>query len=449
MPGLMTHRAEVDRWLAAEPRLAHSSQTDRVALRTYTAQGEALLAMLPDRPERTAEQQDIAKLIHQSCRRFRDRYLSAHVTEVFHEVRDTLRSGPRLANLSFAAAEAFPGLTPTRDQLAEEQARIQADKEGREIDQAILFRRLLRTAATGPHLVESMLRPTERALGLADEFRRTGDIRLDAVHLRRQGPVAQLTIHNEHCLNAEDNRHVADMETAVDLALLDDKTLVGVVRGGVMQHPRYAGRRVFSAGINLKHLHAGQISFTDFLLGRELGYLNKIRCGLRTDEDRYWPQTTVQKPWVAAVDTFAIGGGAQLLLLFDRVIAESGAYFSLPAAQEGIVPGAANLRLGRLTGSRIARQIVLSGRKIWATEPVAGLLFDVVVDATAMDGRIAAETAAMASPAVAANRRMLNLADESVDEFRSYLSEFALQQALRAYAPDVLSKVDRFSAGAQ
>jgi hypothetical protein len=42
------------------------------------------------------------------------------------------------------------------------------------------------------------------------------------------------------------------METAVDLTLLDDGIQVGVLRGGTMTHPRHAGRRVFSAGINLK-----------------------------------------------------------------------------------------------------------------------------------------------------------------------------------------------------
>ena len=45
-----------------------------------------------------------------------------------------------------------------------------------------------------------------------------------------------------------------------------------------------------------------------------------------------------------------------------------------------------------------------------------------------------------------ANRRMLNLAEESPDEFRAYMAEFALQQALRLYSEDVISKVGRFHA---
>jgi thioesterase DpgC len=52
----------------------------------------------------------------------------------------------------------------------------------------------------------------------------------------------------------------------------------------------------------------------------------------------------------------------------------------------------------------------------------------------------------LAAPAVGPNRRMLNVADEPVDVFRGYLSEFAMTQALRLYSADVLGKVARFGA---
>jgi len=50
------------------------------------------------------------------------------------------------------------------------------------------------------------------------------------------------------------------------------------------------------------------------------------------------------------------------------------------------------------------------------------------------------------SPAVVANRRMLNVAEEPLDEFRRYMAEFAVQQALRLYSQDVVAKVGRFAA---
>jgi hypothetical protein len=70
----------------------------------------------------------------------------------------------------------------------------------------------------------------------------------------------------------------------------------------------------------------------------------------------------------------------QLLFAFDRVITASDAYFSLPAAQEGIIPGVANLRLPRIAGGRPARQVIPSGRRIHATELGARLMCDTIAD---------------------------------------------------------------------
>ena len=250
----------------------------------------------------------------------------------------------------------------------------------------------------------------------------------------------------DDCLNAEDDQQVEDMETAVDLALLDPGVQVCLLRGGAMSHPRYRGRRVFSAGINLKALHAGGISLVDFLLRRELGYIHKIVRGILVGDGPRWRSPTVAKPWVAAVDGFAIGGGMQLLLVFDHVVAACDAYFSLPAAQEGIVPGAANFRLARYLGPKLARQVILGGRRIWASEPAAALLVDEVVEPAAMDAAIDASLGRLHGPAVVANQRMLNLAGESAEEFRRYMAEFAVAQALRLHSDDVIGKVGRFAA---
>src|SRR5262249_10397383 len=201
----------------------------------------------------------------------------------------------RLAGLVAAAAEAFPGLVPTAAQLAVERSRRQADKEGREIDQGIFLGAVLRSDLAGPHLVDAMLRPTPRALGLLAEFSRTGVVEMEAVHLERRDGVARLTMCRGDCLNAEDERQVDDMETAVDLALLDPAVRVGLVRGGEMDHPRYRGRRVFSAGIDLKALHSGGIALVDFLLRRGLGHVHKLVCGGRV-EDAPWGSRTGGQP---------------------------------------------------------------------------------------------------------------------------------------------------------
>ncbi|WP_158891519.1 (3,5-dihydroxyphenyl)acetyl-CoA 1,2-dioxygenase DpgC [Amycolatopsis anabasis] len=417
---------------------------DADALAVHLKSGELILSGLPPKPERTEEQQAVADGVHHAHRQARARFLRSHVVEVYDQVTAGRTSRLRLAELAYAAADAFPGLVPTAQEIAEERRHVQAAKDGREIDQGVFFREVLRQPEIGTHLTETMLLPTARALALLPEYRRTGDVRLDTVHIERRSGAAHLTVSNPDALNAEDNGLIDDLETAVDLALLDDDVHVGVLRGGPMSHPRYLGKRVFSAGINLKKLHEGQISFVDFLLRRELGYLSKLVRGLLVDEDEAaWPRRFHDKPWIAAVDTFAIGGGAQLLMVFDHVIAGADAYFSLPAAQEGIVPGAANFRLSKLAGPRLARQVILSGRKIWAAEPEGRLLCDEVVDPREIDAAVERGVERLANPAVAANRRMLNLAEEPLDGFRNYLAEFAAEQALRLYSADVLDKVRR------
>jgi thioesterase DpgC len=295
--------------------------------------------------------------------------------------------------------------------------------------------------------MDAMLRPTARALRLLPEFQRTGVLEMEAVRLERRDGVARLTMCREDRLNAEDNQQVDDMETAVDLALLDPSVRVGLLRGGEMSHPRYRGRRVFSAGINLKNLSSGDISLVDFLLRRELGYIHKLIRGLRTDDAGAWHVRYVEKPWVAVVDGFAIGGGTQLLLAFDHVIAASDAYLSLPAAKEGIIPGASNFRFSRYVGPRLSRQVILEGRRIWATEPQAKLLVDEVVEPAELDAAVERSLDRLDGEAVLANRRMLNLAEEPEDAFRAYMAEFAFQQALRLYGEDVIHKVGRFAAG--
>src|SRR5260221_3470621 len=85
-----------------------------------------------------------------------------------------------------------------------------------------------------------------------------------------------------------------------------------------------------------------------------------------------------------------------------HVLAAADAYFSLPAAQEGIVPGAANFRLTRCAGPRLSRQIILEGRRIWASEPAARLLVDEVIEPPELVEAIEKSLDRLQSPAVVA-----------------------------------------------
>src|SRR5438034_1168627 len=206
------------------------------------------------------------------------------------------------------AAGRFPGLAPTREAVVAERAQLQGDKDGAEIAQGLLAAHVLASPGAGSHLVWAMLRPTHEALERLDEFRAAGELDLGGAHVRRDGAAGIVEVRNPRHLNAEDDSTIPPTETAIDLVLLDPDIQVGVMRGGVVDHPRYAGRRIFGAGINLTHLYRGLIAFLFFLV-RDLGYVSKIYRGLSGPEHRPGPiEETTEKLWIAAAETYAIGG---------------------------------------------------------------------------------------------------------------------------------------------
>ena len=151
---------------------------------------------------------------------------------------------------------------------------------------------------------------------------------------------------------------------------------------------------------------------------RDLGYVNKLFRGLSSEARPAEPEQTTEKLWVAAVETYAIGGACQLLHVMDHVIAERGARMFLPARKEGIIPGASNLRLPRAVGERLARQAILSGREFVAGTPEGDLLVDETVERDEMDAAIAARVEALTSSGLvnaAANRRALRVGEEPLD----------------------------------
>jgi thioesterase DpgC len=122
-------------------------------------------------------------------------------------------------------------------------------------------------------------------------------------------------MRNPRYLNAEDETTLQQTEIAVDLALLDSKSELCVLRGDTVDNPKYAGKRVFSTGINLTHIYNGKISYIWYVT-REMGFVNKMMRGLArpdADPDEVYGGTT-EKPWIAGVEHFAIGGGCQYLL---------------------------------------------------------------------------------------------------------------------------------------
>jgi (3,5-dihydroxyphenyl)acetyl-CoA 1,2-dioxygenase len=376
----------------------------------------------------------------------RERFLREHAAAVYAVVTDDYATPLRIDQLVYLAAERFPGLVPTRAEVEAEREHLQGDKEGVEIAQGLLLAHVLASPRAGAHLVWAMLRPTALALERLDELRATGEVDLGGALVRREGAAGIVELRNPRHLNAEDDSTLPATEAAVDLVLLDPAIEIGVFRGGVVDHPRYAGRRIFGAGINLTHLYRGLIPFL-FYLVRDLGYVNKIYRGHSAPEHRPGPiEETTEKLWVAVAETYAIGGACQLLHVMDHVIAERGCRLYLPARKEGIIPGASNLRLARSVGDRVARQAILSGREFEAGTPDGDLLCDEVVEPGEMDAAIAERVELLTSSGLvnaAANRRAMRVGDEPLDLFRTYMATYAREQAYCHFSPALIRNLER------
>jgi thioesterase DpgC len=362
------------------------------------------------------------------------------VEELYDELTDHCTRPVRLEELVYEAAERVPGLVPTRAEMEPERARKLADKEGLELAQGLLIAEFLQVPRTGRHLIESMLHPTELALDHLDELRAAGTVDLGAARLTRHGRAGVLELCNPRHLNAEDGNTLADTEAAVDLVLLDPEIEVGVFRGGVVDHPRYAGERIFGAGINLTLLYRGRIDYL-FYVVRDLGYVNKIYRGLTGGASAQGSE----KLWIAAVERYAIGGACQLLHVMDHVIAVRGSRLYLPARKEGIIPGASNLRLPRFVGDRAARQAILSGREWTAGEPDADLICDEIVEPGEIDAAIDSRIEALTSSGLvnaAANRAAMRVGEEPLDLFREYMATYAREQAYCQLSPALVHNLE-------
>lgn len=360
------------------------------------------------------------------------------IAGLYDELTDGRTKSRRLDELLYAAAERVPGLVPTRTEMDAERQRRLADKKGIELAQGLLTAQFLALPEAGAHLVCAMLEPTPEALGALEEFEATGVADLGSVRVTRDGRAGVLELSNPRHLNAEDGSTLAATEIAVDLILLHPAIEVGVIRGAAVDHPRYAGQRVFGSGINLTHLYDGRIDFL-FYLTRDLGYVDKIYRGITTADG------STEKLWIAAVEKFAIGGACQLLHVTDHVIAARGSRLYLPARQEGIIPGASNLRLPRFVGDRAARQAILSGREWTAGETDASLLCDEVVAAEEMDRTIGNRVQALTNSGLvnaAANRRAIRAGQEPLDLFREYMATYAREQAYCHLSPALVRNLE-------
>jgi (3,5-dihydroxyphenyl)acetyl-CoA 1,2-dioxygenase len=440
-------RELVAAWLDNDDAPSGDFGTDCERFARRWARGAELLARLSAKRDRSDAQAAAAAAIMERDRTAREAFLGAHVEALYRRLTADFTKFKRVDALVDDAAAAVPGLVPDQKQLARNDALPQKDKDGFEIDQGILLSRVLGDRQCGMHLCHAMLLPRPEAAEHSRRFCQSGKIEFAGATLERRGKAAQVTMRNLRYLNAEDESTLDGLEIAIDVATLDPAIDIAILRGDVVEHTKYRGRRLFSAGINLTHLYQGKIGYL-WYIRRDMGLVNKLFRGVAKHDaspDELIGATT-EKPWIGVVEGFAIGGGCQLLLALDYVLAAGDAYMTLPARKEGIIPGAANLRLWRFTGDRIARQAILYGRRLDCDTPEGRLICDEIAAPSEIDAALERVVDGFTSSGVvsaAGNRRAIRVGQEPLDLFRRYMAVYAREQAFCHFSPALIANLER------
>jgi (3,5-dihydroxyphenyl)acetyl-CoA 1,2-dioxygenase len=440
-------RDAVAAWLESDHALTGDYRGDGEQASRRWWVGADLLALLPPKQARSKEQADGAAAILELERASRRMFLDRHGEALYRRLTANFSKSKRVDELVRDAAAAVPGLVPDDKQLGRENALQQQYKDGFEIDQGLFLSRVLNDPACGMHLCHAMLLPRAEVVEQSRHFKECDKLEFEGATLERRGRAALVTMRNPRFLNAEDETTLDGLEIAVDVATVDTGTDIAVLRGDHVQHAKYRGQRLFSAGINLTHLYQGKISYL-WYIKRDMGVVNKLFRGVahpQISPDESAGGTT-EKPWIGVVEGFAIGGGCQLLLALDYVLAASDAYMTLPARKEGIIPGAANLRLWRFTGDRIARQAILYGRRLDCDTPEGRLICDEIAPPDKIDAALDRAVDVFTGSGVvsaAGNRRAIRIGQEPLDLFRRYMAVYAREQAWCHFSPALIANLER------
>ena len=180
----------------------------------------------------------------------------------------------------------------------------------------------------------------------------------EVLHITRAGAVLEVMLDRPKA-NAIDAPTSRAMGEAFATFRDDDELRVAIVTG--------AGERFFSAGWDLKAAAAGETPDADFGLGG-FGGLQEL--------------PGLNKPVIAAVNGMAVGGGFELALSADLIIAAEHARFALPEIKAGQLADAATIKLPRRIPYHVAMELLLTGRWLEAEEARrCGLVNDIVAAA--------------------------------------------------------------------
>lgn len=235
----------------------------------------------------------------------------------------------------------------------------------------------------------------------------------ELITVRTEGRVGIVTLNRPKALNALNDQLMDELGTALKAFDADDGIGCMIITGS---------EKAFAAGADIGAM--AKYSFADAYKG---DYITRNWETIRS----------VRKPIIAAVSGFALGGGCELAMMCDFIIAADNAKFGQPEIKLGIIPGAGGTqRLPRAVGKSKAMDMALTGRMMDATEAErAGLVSRVVPLDKLMDESLGAalQIAQFSQLAVMAAKESVNrafegtLADGVMFERRLFHALFATE----------------------
>ena len=210
--------------------------------------------------------------------------------------------------------------------------------------------------------------------------------------VEQRGRVGLIRLNRPQALNALSKELIADLNHALAAFEKDDGTGAVIITGS---------EKAFCAGADIK-----EVSGADFITA--------YRQNMVSEWDRV---AECRKPLIAAVAGYALGGGCELAMMCDIILAADTAKFAQPEITLGIMPGAGGTqRLTRRIGKAKAMELCLTGRMMGAEEAErAGLVSRIVPGADVVEEavRIGEKIASLSLPAIMMTKEAVNRAEET------------------------------------
>ena len=175
--------------------------------------------------------------------------------------------------------------------------------------------------------------------------------------------IATLTFNRPKALNALNSELLDEMSRTLDVVAANEDVRVLILTG--------SGDKAFVAGADITELARCNALKAKVFATKGQNVISKLQC--------------LDIPVIAAVNGFALGGGSEIALACDLIIASENAKFGLPEITLGIIPGfGGTQRLPRLIGSNMAKEMIFTGKMISAAEAQSIGMVNRVVSADAL-----------------------------------------------------------------